>query len=842
MKKLWAILAFISVLSGCGGGGGGSESGKAPQPAPTAQSAVHFSPEKVSATYETGTSTTVSVKATVNNPSDFIGASTVVANIVDEKGVITTNVNIEKTGDGEFTATLHTSPSLAPGRYQGNLLLKLCRDLACASQYPGSPSLLPYELQVLPAGAAKLSATSATPLNATMHYAGAAPSNVNVSVTGKDLNWTARTNASWLKLTGASGSGDGGFVVGFAPANLTEGEHRETITVPDGANFSAINGAPIAPQSFDFTLNNDAPTAWTATSDAAWLTVDPANGTTPATATLRVDPTVGPLGSGTYDGQVTLSAAGIASKSYRVKLALTKPTVAVSTSNITFGEGKGRDFSSRTLTLSLNTKTNSWPWTISGLPNWVIASASSGSVNESGTTITFTPDVDKVPVGTTTVTFNVTAQVNGDSLVVPVTATIHKDQHKILAMETGVAFASTPTWSRLSRIIPVSDNFGKATAWTAASDQPWLSVTTAGATGSGDSSITLNADPASLPNDTVSYATVTITASDPTINAAEKIKVALWKGAATPTAITKVSQDYTKLFSDPIRPFVYVHSGGTSIDVYNIYTGTKTRTISGVGAALGDMTISGNGDQMYILDTASRKMVVVDLQSQTKLTSSELTNAVSTYSTLKAIRPNGVGVIVVGDGTAYAAADGRSLGNTGISGVITASADGKKVFTQNEGISPATVSSYIVDYSEMSGGALMVGTLKTASAINQSSNGADIAVSGDGTRLYAASGAPYRCSRIDPTALSFVGSLPGGDAYPNNVKVGSDGRVYCGISGWYSPADVWVHLPDGSLQTSFKFAGYAKALRQRQLVISGDGLTMAALTDDPLLVFVPVGP
>lgn len=34
----------------------------------------------------------------------------------------------------------------------------------------------------------------------------------------------------------------------------------------------------------------------------------------------------------------------------------------------------------------------------------------------------------------------------------------------------------------------------------------------------------------------------------------------------------------------------------------------------------------------------------------------------------------------------------------------------------------------------------------------------------------------------------------------------------------------------------------ASGLGSRQLVISGDGLMMIALTDDPRLVFVPVGP
>ncbi len=88
---------------------------------------------------------------------------------------------------------------------------------------------------------------------------------------------------------------------------------------------------------------------------------------------------------------------------------------------------------------------------------------------------------------------------------------------------------------------------------------------------------------------------------------------------------------------------------------------------------------------------------------------------------------------------------------------------------------------------------------------------------------------------------AYIGLLPGGNAYPNNVEVGSDGRVYCGIFGWYSEADVWMYSSSGQIIKTFKFAGYAKALLGRSLAVSGDGLMGIALTDDPSLVFLPFG-
>ncbi|TXC65730.1 hypothetical protein FSC37_05770 [Piscinibacter aquaticus] len=205
-----------------------------------------------------------------------------------------------------------------------------------------------------------------------------------------------------------------------------------------------------------------------------------------------------------------------------------------------------------------------------------------------------------------------------------------------------------------------------------------------------------------------------------------------------------------------------------------------------------------------------------------------------------AIRPNGVEVVLVGHGRAYQ--QGRSLGANAVQGTLTASDDGRKVYAQDSGLSPASVYAYDIDYSAMAGGVLSITPAGGGWFINGASNGQDIAVRGDGQALYTASGAPYRCSRLDPADLSFVGSLPGGDAYPNNVEVTSDGRAICGISGWYSVADFWVHASNGTELANYRVSGYAKALKTGQMVVTPDGMMVVVLTDDPVMGFVPIGP
>ncbi len=872
MKKLGVVLSLLMGLSACGGGGGSAPSsgnsgnnGTPPTSGGTTATALSFSPALVSSNYQAGSSVSFTVVATPNNPSDFNGATTIYTLIVDNTGVITKDFTINRAGDSYF-ATMHTSPSIPEGKYRGNFSVLLCRDSACQSQFPGSPSSLPFEITVTAAAIAPLNANAQTSSSATMHLGGTAPSSININVTGKNLVWSASTGASWLQLSNASGTGNGSFSASFQTANLAAGTYSDTVVVTskDGqkvsvpvtltilssaftlssntATFSAINGTPLATQSVSLQLDSNATTTWSAASDASWLSVSPSSGTTPGTLNLTADPSRGPLGSGSYSANVNLSAKDIPNKSLPVRLTLTPASLTPLPSSLSFGGTSGREFLSQPLKLSLNTLSNAWPWTISGLPAWLTASTLSGTVNQAGTTLNLTPNPLAANAGSNSATIYATARVNGDTLSIPINATLNIDTHKLVASETGLSFTSTPAWSRLSKTIQLTDNLGAAGAWAASSDQAWLTVTASGTTTGGVSSMNISANPASLPGETVSYATVTVSSKNPGIKTLEKIKVAVWKSAATPAGITKLNVGYSKLSQDPIRPYVYAHNGGASIDVYHIHTAQKIATIGNVGAALGGMAASRNGDRLYVLDTATRSISVIDLALQQKVTSWPITNASTPGTTMLSIRPNGKEVLLLSDGSAYAADNGKSLGYSGIFGISAASSDGKNVFSQDMGLSPATVSSYAVDYSDMSGGVLMVKALRSTSFINGASNGKDIAVSADSTHLYAASGAPYRCSSVNPGDLSFIGSLPGGDAYPNNVKVGSDGRVYCGIFGWYSTYDVWMHNADGSLRTGYKFAGYAQALLDRQLVVSADGLMLMALTSDPRLVFVAVGP
>ena len=87
-------------------------------------------------------------------------------------------------------------------------------------------------------------------------------------------------------------------------------------------------------------------------------------------------------------------------------------------------------------------------------------------------------------------------------------------------------------------------------------------------------------------------------------------------------------------------------------------------------------------------------------------------------------------------------------------------------------------------------------SFSTAAGVSPGSNGLDVAVSADGTKVYSASGAPYDFPVFDALTLQSVGSLPG-VPYPNNVEVAWNGVVAAGANAYYDPTDIWIYGPSG---------------------------------------------
>ena len=629
----------------------------------------------------------------------------------------------------------------------------------------------------------------------------------------KDLQW----ETTQIKVTVHSDDGqtaDVPFTLEVIPTQFAI-----TSGIP---SFTAINGSAIPAETVSFELDSKATSPWLATSSTVWMNASPLSGTTPAVVTLQPEPNKGNLASGTHTSDLVLSSTGIANKTITTSLDLIKPTLSAPNISVTLGGAKGRDLiSEQTILASLNTGATSWPWTMSALPSWLSSSTPTGTVNQAGSNVAFRPVVTNVTPGSVSSTASITASVNGDSVSLPITVNLNADQRRLLVSEWGIGFASTPIGNVLSRTITVSDNFGGALNWNATSDSAWLSVTSNGTTGSA-SSITLTANPASLPMDAMSYANVTVSTGTPSVGSAV-IRIGMWKGATVLASLTEVPLTMSGVI-DKIRPYVY-SKNATSIDIYNVYTAQKINTIANVGGILGEMTISPDGSRLYVMDAASQSMAVVDLTTLTKIANWPLVKAVDSLNMIPliAIRPNGVEVVLAGDGTAYE--EGRSQGATGMTsnaifgmGRFAATNDGNTLYYSDI---LSSLSVYSVDYSAMSGGVLMVRKLatKNISVIN-------IAISGGGNRLYVDG-----CGELDPISLSAVGgSLI---AFASSPSVMNNGRVICG-SNFYVPYadDLWVFSPNNTLFRSYRIIPTNSGRTVTQSVVTPDGLVALVFSKD----------
>lgn len=849
-RRFAAGAGLALLLAACGGGGGGGGDGGA-----AAAPAVSFAPSGLVSNVQVGNSATLTVRATATDVALF--SRQVYVFVVDAAGVLLPAIELASVDSRTVSATLHTKPTLPVGRHAGEFSVRLCNDVACTSQVPGSPVPLPYDLTVTPA---PLTAVPQTSTSFTVHRGGALGATAVVQVGGSTTAWTATPSAAWIRATPGSGTGPGAFSIGLDTPALAEGRHEGEVVVRSGdgqtarvpvvldvlptqfvltsgvPSFNAVNGASIAPQPLAFALDNGVPTAWSVSTTADWLLATPATGTTPSVVSLQPDPARGRLASGSHQADLVLASSGVPNRHVTTQLALSPATLSTPTPTLTLGGPKGRDTGPVSASVSLNTGANAWPFTLSALPAWLGSTTPTGSVAQSGASLSFAPQAAAATPGSTSATVTMTARVNGDTVALPLTVNLNLDQRRLLPSQWGVGLAATPTGTAVTRTLTLRDNFGGTLAWTASSSAPWLSVTASGSTG-GASTLTLTANPAARADGALHTATVTVSTTTPGVLPAQ-VQVALWKNNAGLGATAKLTASHGQLVADAIRPYVYAHDGGTSIDVYHGYTTQKMATITNVGSALGRMAVSPDGSVLYVLDTATRSLALVDLATQARTGSWPLDDAVNSFTGLQVVRPNGIDVVLVGDGTAYVGGRrvlGQGVGPTGT--VIAATPDGQRVFNVGG-------ARHALDYSAMAGGT-MFATLMSFVDMRSGGNPQDIAVSRDGSRIYGASGGGtdggYKCGVADGITGTFIGALPGGDAYPNNVEVTSDGRPICGISGWYATSDFWVYTPAGALVQGYKVAGYARALKPAQLVVLPDGMVVVTITDDPLIAFVPIG-
>ncbi|GAA5162629.1 YncE family protein [Viridibacterium curvum] len=506
-------------------------------------------------------------------------------------------------------------------------------------------------------------------------------------------------------------------------------------------------------------------------------------------------------------------------------------SLSATPNKIDLGGSTGRAHSSQSAVFINTNKSGDWNWSIESKPAWVKLIGPSSGVMNGGTYFWVEADLTKLSPGTQSGMMSIKATQGAASVSTNIPVSVTVDTHKLVASEVGIAFARTPDWSRLSRTITLRDNLTWAN-WTATSNQPWLTVTPSGYyNGYSDSSLTLTANVAGLASDQFHRATVTISAANGALP--ETIEVGLWNGSTTPGSQTIINGSFVNVVADPVRPRIYTHTGGNSISAYNTYLGTIAGSISLSGNA-GAMEVSADGKRLFAVQGTN--ISVIDLDSLAVIATWANTTS---SDTLRYARPNGEGLLIASGGRVFKVGTGSVLSTNAPAGpALAVSPDSSYLFSQDTGISPGSFSRYSIDYSDASSNGFIINSAGSGSG---GSNCKDIAVTRNSQYVLTACGAPYSFARFSYSSLGSAGTLAA-NPYPNNVKAASDGRIFAASANYYDSADFWVYGADGTLQKSFLVRGYAKEIRDRQLVPSGDALMAAAITLEPALHLIPVGP
>lgn len=354
-------------------------------------------------------------------------------------------VSMPPGGSAVITHTASTA-GLSAGTYTG----------AATITGGGITKQVPISMTVTANTASPVIGYTPTALSFSGTVGGGNPASKTITVSntgGGTLSWTASDNAAWLIVSPASGTNSGTITASVNLSGLAAGTYNAAVTlstagaatktVPVTLTVSATPVAPaigFSPTSLSFTgtaggVNPVAQTIaitntgggtlpWTASDNAAWLTVSPAAGTNSGAIIASVN--LSGLAAGTYSAIVTLSASGASTKTVPVALtvsaAAVSATLGLSPSSLTFsGTVGGANPAGKPLTIT-NTGSSTLTWTASDNAAWLTVSPASGT---SSGTIAASVNLSGLTAGTYNAAITITATgATNSPRTIPVTLTL----------------------------------------------------------------------------------------------------------------------------------------------------------------------------------------------------------------------------------------------------------------------------------------------------------------------------------------------------------------------------------------------------------------------------------
>jgi uncharacterized protein (TIGR03437 family) len=217
------------------------------------------------------------------------------------------------------------------------------------------------------------------------------------------------------------------------------------------ANFTyTIGGAAPPPQSISISNSGSGTLAWSASSNASWLSATP-SGTAPSTLTISVTPTS--LTPGSYNGAITVTATGASNSpvsiSVTLRVAPAPASLVVSPQALTFNYTVGAAVPASQGVSITNTGGGTLSWTASADSAWVVLSPLSGT---GPATLSVSVNPATLSAGTFPATVKIAATgATGSPVSVSVTLVVQAPQPtvSITAVDNGASFQAgfaSATW------------------------------------------------------------------------------------------------------------------------------------------------------------------------------------------------------------------------------------------------------------------------------------------------------------------------------------------------------------------------------------------------------------
>jgi hypothetical protein len=321
--------------------------------------------------------------------------------------------------------------------------------------------------------------------------AGGGSSSVNVTASASDCGWTATSEVSWIGLTVTSGTGNGTVHFDVAPnpgeqrsGSIAIGGQRATVTQQTGVVVSTPTcSSTISPTSQNVAATGGTGTvavslqsgcAWTASSSASWVTITSgSSGTGNGTVAFAV---------AANTGAARTASLTIAGRAFSVSQAAASappppqpppPPPAPSCTYSTSPASHNFNALGGTETVNVSTQAGC-QWTAVSNASWIGVVAGASGTGNGAVDLVVLPNLGAARTGTVSIadrTFTA-----NQAAVAPCSYSISPNKQKFPeAGGTGSVAVNT------------TDNC----AWTAVSNDPWITITS-GASGTGDGTVTFN--------------------------------------------------------------------------------------------------------------------------------------------------------------------------------------------------------------------------------------------------------------------------------------------------------------------------------------------------------------